>query len=186
MDSEKFAYFLSKYRSADDEELRALGARIDSLADEAQEALSRTLRERGLSPPPEQRPETPKAEQPDSQSDAATYSRTGLEIIQIRKRWFLWSIPLAFAAGFVYGNMAESARGSPIGVLAALFGLFAFIWPLYCLYKLSRALDPKRSVAWIMVIVQFIPILGWIAAISLVLKAHRITKNLDNNTISEA
>ena len=186
MDSEKLAYFLSKYRSTDDEELRALSARIDSLAEEAQEALGRTLRERNLPPLPVQRPEGDKPEPSDSRPETANYSRAGLEIIRIRKRWLLWSIPLAFGAGFIYGNMAEGSRGTPFGVLAALFGLFAIVWPLYCLYKLSRALDPKRSVAWIMVIAQFIPVLGWIAAISIVLKAHKLTKGLAASPAADA
>lgn len=49
MDSDKLAYFISKYRNTDEDELRDLATRAASLADEAHEALLQVLRERGIS-----------------------------------------------------------------------------------------------------------------------------------------
>ena len=104
------------------------------------------------------------------------YSATRIEIIRIRRSWLLWSIPISFGLGFVYGFFAEGARSNPFGFVIGLIGLFAFVWPLNCLFKLSKAVEPKTSVAWMMVAIQLIPIIGLIAAISLVLKAGRVIK----------
>lgn len=181
MDKAKFDYFLAKYRATDATELMELGLRIATLAEEAEAALRQAATERGLTlqyqnnEDASQPPASPR--QVARASGEQAYSAAGAEIVHIRKVWFLWSLPLTFAAGIVYGWMAESVRGTLMGPPVALIGLFSLVWPLYCIYKLSRAVDPRRSVAWAMVVACFIPVIGWIAPISLVLKAGRIWKS---------
>jgi hypothetical protein len=192
MDTAKFDYFVAKYRAAHADELKDLGSRASTLAEEAEAALRQVAAERGLAVQGGQHDATPTSpaltpRQAARAAEERSYSAAGAELVHIRQVWFLWSLPLAFAAGFVYGAMAESARGTLMGLPVALIGLFALVWPLYCIYKLSRAVDPKRSVAWAMVGACFIPIIGWIAPISLVLKAGRIRKAaISANTNSES
>lgn len=178
MDSNKFDYFVAKYRVAETEDLLDLGSRANSLAEEAQAALTQVADERAISLTQKQQAALPAKldRRAAREAEEKSYSAALAEIVHIRKMWFLWSLPLAFLAGFVYRGAAESVKGTFMGPPVALVGLFAFVWPLYCLYKLSCAVDPKRSVAWGMVAVQFLPIIGWLAAISLVLKAGRIRK----------
>jgi hypothetical protein len=181
MDTDKLAYFVEKYRATDADELSELLPTASSLAEEAEAALRQVAAERGITADaahqaPSIKSPTLTSRQAAREAEERSYTATGAELVHIRKIWFLWSLPLAFAAGFVYGLMAESARGTFMGPPVALFGLFAIVWPLYCIYKLSRAIDPKRSVAWAMVAACFIPIVGWLAPISLVLKAGRIRK----------
>ena len=178
MDTDKFDYFVAKYRATDADELSEFGSRVASLAEEAEAALRQVVAERGLELPSAQETNAPprSLRQAVRAAEENSYSAAGAELVHIRKVWFLWSLPLAIGAGFVYGSMAETAKGTLMGLPVALIGLFAFVWPLYCLYKLSRSVDPKRSVAWVMVVACFIPIIGWIAPISLVLKAGRIKK----------
>jgi hypothetical protein len=179
MDTNKFDFFVAKYRSAEPEELQELHSRADSLAEEAQAALRQVASERSLSLTQQQ----PTASlSPSSERRAArdaeerAYSPVRAELIHLRKVWFLWSIPLSLLAGIFYGFAAPSAKGTLMSLPVGLVGLFAIVWPLYCLYKLSHAVDPKRSVAWAMVATQFVPIVGWLSAISLVLKAGRIRR----------
>lgn len=178
MDANKFDYFVAKYRAAEEEELLDLGSRATSLAEEAQAAIAQVASERAISLTQKEQAAPPAMldRKAAREAEEKSYSAARAEIVHIRKMWFLWSLPLAFFAAFVYAGTAESAKGTFMGPPVALVGLFAFVWPLYCLYKLSRAVDPKRSVAWGMVAVQFLPIIGWLAAISLVLKAGRIRK----------
>ena len=188
MDQDKIDYFIAKYRAADAEELLEVASRASSLAEEAQAVLRQVSSERGISLQQERQVASPLPSKPDRraarEAEERSYSPARAEIIHIRKVWFIWSLPLAFLAGFVYVGAPESARGTFMGTLVALVGLLAFLWPLYCLYKLSRAVDPKRSVAWGMVAVQLFPIIGWPAAISLVLKAGRIRRAIEASASS--
>ena len=192
MDTAKFDYFVAKYRATDTDQVLELGARADSLAEEAAAALRQVAAERGLALSEAKEGATPTSpalspKQAARAAEESSYSTARAELIHIRKVWFLWSLPLAFAASVLYGLMAESARGTIMAPPVALLGLFAFLWPLYCIYKLSRAVDAKRAVAWAMVAVCFIPIIGWIAPISLVLKAGRIRKaSLSANRANES
>ena len=181
MDTAKFDYFVAKYRSTDLDELRELAPQASLLAEEAEAAFRKVAAERGV--PIESGEDVERAASPVRPSRPAAaavaeraYSAAGAELVHIRKVWFLWSLPVAVGAAFLNGYMAQSVKGTFMGPPVALLGLFALVWPLYCVYKLSRAVDPKRSVAWAMVVACFIPIIGWIAPISLVLKAGRIKK----------
>jgi hypothetical protein len=180
MDKNKFDYFVAKYRAADADEILELGSRAASLADEAEAALRQVAAERTLTLRDGQQIATPPRDSRKAAREAeeGSYSPARAELIHIRKMWFLWSLPLALLAGFVYGGAAESAKSTVMAAPVALVGLFAFVWPLFCLYKLSRAVDPKRSVAWAMVAACFIPIIGWLAPISLVRKAGRIRRSV--------
>jgi hypothetical protein len=178
MDKDKFDYFVSKYRTADEEELQELWPRITSLAEEAEAALRQVATERALVP--QERHQVPATAKDQKKAalelEEKSYSPARAEIIHVRKMRLLWSFPLAFAAGFIYHSAAAAVRGTAMGPPIALIGLFGFIYPIYCVYKLSISVDPKRAVAWGMVIACFIPVFGWLALVSLVLKAGRIRK----------
>jgi hypothetical protein len=178
MDASKFDYFMARYRVAEEEELIELASRQSVLAEEAQAALRQAAVERGLSLDEESQVALPQKVSRKAAQDAeeTAYSLVRVELIQERKVWFLWSLPLSLGAGAIYGAGAESTKGTLMALPVASLGLFAVVWPLYCLYKLSRSVEPKRAVAWAMVATQFLPIIGWLAAISLVLKAGRIRK----------
>jgi hypothetical protein len=178
MDTNKFDYFVAKYRAAEASELIELGARTTSLAEEAEAALRQVAGERALVLQEQQQTPTTSRDQKKAarELEEKSYSPARAEIIHVRKVRLLWSFPLAFCAGFAYQSAAESVKGTIMGPPIALLGLFGFVYPIYCVYKLSRAVDPKRSVAWAMVAACFTPVIGWLALISLVLKAGRIRK----------
>ena len=67
-----------------------------------------------------------------------------------------------------------AAKGSAVGVMVGLVGLAALIWLFYCLFKLSTAIEPRRGVAWSMLALQLVPVVGLVAVVSLVLKAGKI------------
>lgn len=96
------------------------------------------------------------------------------ELIKLRLSWFGWAIAISASAGLMYGLSAESAGGTPFGAVVGAIGMVALVLPLYALYKLSMAVEPKRSVAWAMVALQAVPIIGLVAVISLAMKAGRI------------
>ena len=186
MDTTKFDYFLAKYRAADPDELIELGARINSLAEEAEAALRQVVEERSLVLHEPQGDLTDTGRKLTTvELEERSYSPARAEMIHIRKMRLLWSFPLVFVAGFIYSSFADSVRGTLMGPPVALIGLFAYLYSTYCVYKLSRAIDPKRSVAWGMVAVCLIPIIGWFALISLILKASRI-RNAVNATAVHA
>jgi multisubunit Na+/H+ antiporter MnhE subunit len=113
---------------------------------------------------------------PRTTKEIIQYSAIRIELIKIRRNWFFWSIPIALAAGFVYRLLAEPLRNTALAPVASLFGLFALFWPSYCLYKFSMAIEPKRSVAWSLVGLGFIPVLGWIFIVSNIFVANRIIR----------
>lgn len=104
------------------------------------------------------------------------YSPIRVEIIKIRRTWFLWSIALALGFGLIYGSFAESEKGTVFGALVGLLAVVGFWLPMYCLYKLSMAVEQSRATAWGNVAWQLVPFFGLVAAFSLVSKAGRIVR----------
>ena len=170
LDQQKVEFFVSRYRGEDHDEVARMLSRIDSLAEEAQVALLQVAAERSISPsePPKELIEQESQSSPDPREvEERSYSReAALKILSLRNRLLL-SIPI-----WIIGVFAIKA-GIPILVF---FWIGSLIWMTYCLYKLSMAIDPRPGVAWAMVGTQGIPIIGWIALASLLLKAGRIAK----------
>jgi hypothetical protein len=59
----------------------------------------------------------------------------------------------------------------------AVVALGALCLYLITLYSLSRALDPKRSTAIVVVVLQIIPIIGVPLAVSMIIKGKRAAVN---------
>jgi hypothetical protein len=64
--------------------------------------------------------------------------------------------------------------GTVLGIVAA----GAILGYLVNVYLLSKALEPKASVAWLVLALQFLPILGVPIAISMIIKAGRLSPNM--------
>lgn len=173
MDQQKLNYFVSKYEAMSNSDIMDLRAQVGDMAEESEAALRQVAAARGVSI---REATPPRSQLTEQEIEERAFSPIRAELIHVRKTWFLWSLLIALAAGSFYGAFSGMTKDSPFGLLVALCGLFAIVWPLYCLYKLSYAVDPRRSVAWAMVVAVFVPIIGWIAPISLVLKASRIRK----------
>lgn len=170
IEQQKVEFFVSRYRGFDDDEIVRLLSRVDSLAEEAQSALRQVAAERSKSLS-EHAVKLIAQENLGNvdlvEVEEKSYSReAALLILSLRNRLLL-SIPI-----WLLGVFAIRA-GVPILVF---FWIGALAWMMYCLYRLSSAIDPRPSVAWTMVAIQAIPIIGWVALISLLLKAGRISK----------
>ena len=64
-----------------------------------------------------------------------------------------------------------------LGTILRVAILIALTGYLVNVYMLSRALDPKTSVAWTMVALQLLPIVGIPVAISMIIKANRLAQS---------
>jgi hypothetical protein len=60
------------------------------------------------------------------------------------------------------------------GTILGLIAFCSLLGYLIHVFYLSRILDPKASVAWLMLVLQLIPFIGIPLAISMVLKAGRL------------
>ena len=180
MDNEKIRFFVSRYRQAEEDEILNLLTRLDSLAEEAQAALRQVAEERSIvltQTIASQIRHEQLAELPAKTIEEKSFSPEAAASIHEKKILFLWSIPIGFAAGILYRLYIPALSTAAFMPAILAVGAISIVWPLFCLYRLSRSIDPSRSVAWTMVGTQFIPIIGWIAAISLVLKAGRIRRS---------
>jgi hypothetical protein len=179
MDKEKLEFFVSRYRGVDADEIMSLLARTESLAEEAQAALLQVAEERSIvftEAIASQIRREQLVELPAKTIEERSFSREAADSIHEKKVLFLWSIPIGFGSGIVYRLLMPKLGTTILASAIFLVGVLSIVWSLYCLYRLSRSIDPSRSVAWTMVGTQFIPIIGWISAISLVLKAGRIKR----------
>jgi hypothetical protein len=132
-ENDKFRYFLSKYRSLDDEELTDLTPRINSLAEEASTALRQVLSERGV-PAPQvstQLPDEPRELTEEERKEQSKVSSA------------LWNGPVAkrveflFAAqALMFGGALAGSQGLRLGALplVAITGLL-----MYFARKLGKA-----------------------------------------------
>jgi hypothetical protein len=108
------------------------------------------------------------------------YSPIRIEIIRIRRSWFLWSIAIAFGFGLIYGTFGASEKGTVFGSFVGLLAMVGLWLPMYCLYKLSMAVEPNPAVAWSKLAWQIVPFFGLVVAFSLVSKAGRVVKDRPN------
>lgn len=106
------------------------------------------------------------------------YSPIRVEIIKIRRSWFLWSVAIAFGFGLIFGTFAESEKGTVFGFFVGLLGIVGLWLPMYSLYKLSMAVESNASIAWTTLAWQLVPFFGLVVAFSLVSKAGRIVRSL--------
>lgn len=178
LDQAKLAFFLEKYRKTDPDELIDLASRKGYLSDEADAALRQVATERGIDLA--QAVTTAAAARTAQKSaleiEEGSYSEFDVARIHALKIRLLWSLPIALTVGFLSGYLSVPFRDTPLAILPPLGILFSMLWPVVCVYKLSMAVEPRRMVAWTMVVACFVPILGWIAPISLILKAGRIRR----------
>lgn len=114
MDQAKLAYFVSKYRAMDNEELAEICTRLNSLAEEATAAAQQVSTERGLAPP--------------SQSEGSRGTHNELTDVeraeQTQVSSELWNSPLSkrvqfqFAAHAIVFSMAMlGSTGLRVGAL---------------------------------------------------------------------
>ena len=90
---------------------------------------------------------------------------------------------IAFAATLVLIRIfgVQGLQGSLLGFLVGVMALCSLVAYLILVFTLTRSLDPKPSVAWTVLLVQIIPILGFIVAISIVSKGLRFARNANSS-----
>ena len=180
MDVEKVEFFVSRFRRFPEDEILSALARVDTLVEEAQVALKKVASERSIILSDElanQIHSEQLAEIPANIAEERSYSAAAVGDIHAKTVSFLWSIPLGLAMAFFLRSYAPNSG------IAKLIPSISMALPLYCLYRLSLSIDSSRSVAWTMVGIQAIPVVGWVAAISLVLKARRIKAASDSRPL---
>ena len=76
----------------------------------------------------------------------------------------------------------ERLQGSLLGFLVGLFALGSLIAYLILIFLLTRSLDPKPSLAWTVLLLQLIPILGFVVAISMIGKGLKVSRKSNPST----
>ncbi len=123
MDSDKYAYFLAKFRAASDDEFQDAVARLCELAEEAAEAVRQVALERGLLLPPERR-ETEDANKELTAEELATYTELSRA---------LWNSSISKHVQFMFGVHAlifSFAFLGPQGLRVGALWLVVFAVPL--------------------------------------------------------
>ncbi|HMM85784.1 hypothetical protein [Azohydromonas sp.] len=78
---------------------------------------------------------------------------------------WLWAVAPDGQAGSLFGALLQPLLGIAVAVGVVL--------SLVAVYKMSISLDPRRSLAWLIVVAQFVPIIGLLIVISMILKLRR-------------
>ena len=79
----------------------------------------------------------------------------------------------------------DGLQGSFLGFIVGIFGFVSLITYLILVFLLTRSLDPKPSVAWTVLLVQIVPILGFIIAISMISKGLKIARTVAASHLGE-
>lgn len=181
LDQQKVEFFLSRYREEDHDEVANLLFRIDSLVEEAQVALRQVAAERSISPSEsameliaQESQSTPDPREVEEKS----YSREKALLILNLRNQVLLSVPI-----WIVGLIVAKGVSSNFFPFVFPIALGAGAWMSRCIYQLTLAIDPRPAVAWTMVSIQAIPVIGWLALASLLRKAARISKFVLDTTI---
>ena len=114
------------------------------------------------------------------------YFTRNLAYIGRMSTWLRTSlIALVATLGLIQFFGVEGLQGSFIGFLVGIIAFGSLLAYLVLVFLLTRSLDPKPSVAWTVLLVQLIPILGFIIAISIISKGLTFSRssNLSNSDV---
>ena len=91
-------------------------------------------------------------------------------------------IALVVSLVLIKGLGVERLQSSLLGFLVGVVALGSLIAYLILIFLLTRSLDPKPSLAWTVLLLQLIPILGFIVAISTIIKGIKVSRKLNPST----
>lgn len=104
------------------------------------------------------------------------YSKVKREIIGLLNERLFWGIGMMFGVIPLLMFFDEIFKDSPTFLLFSIFlSVVTVVWFYVCIYKLSMSVEPKLSLAVLMMVLQVIPFLGLPSLISLSRKAWKIS-----------
>ena len=111
-----------------------------------------------------------------------TYFTTNPASIGRISRWLRTSlIALVVSLVLIKSLGVEHLQGSLVGLFVGMVAMGSLIAYLILIFLLTRSLDSKPSMAWTVLLIQVIPILGFIIAFSAISKGLKVSREANSS-----